>query len=102
VEIEIKAALSDKLILTSDNPRTEDPEQILRDMELGLNSAAKRKTITIADRKAAIEAAVKLAKPEDIILIAGKGHEKYQDINGVKHDFDDKAILKELFKTDNH
>ncbi len=96
---EVAANLSDKLILTSDNPRTENPEQILRDMEAGLNSAAKRKSITIADRRAAIEAAVKLAKADDIILIAGKGHEKYQDINGVKHDFDDKAILKELFQS---
>ncbi len=96
---EVAASLSDKLILTSDNPRTEDPEQILRDMEAGLNSAAKRKTVTIADRRAAIEQAVKLAKPEDIILIAGKGHEKYQDIKGVKHAFDDKAILKELFQS---
>jgi UDP-N-acetylmuramoyl-L-alanyl-D-glutamate--2,6-diaminopimelate ligase len=96
---EVAASLSDKLILTSDNPRTEDPEQILRDMEAGLNSAAKRKTITISDRRAAIEQAVKLAKPEDIILIAGKGHEKYQDIQGVKHAFDDKAILKELFQS---
>lgn len=96
---EVAASLSDKLILTSDNPRTEDPEQILRDMEAGLNSAAKRKTVTIADRRAAIEQAVKLAKPEDIILIAGKGHEKYQDIQGVKHAFDDKAILKELFQS---
>lgn len=96
---EVAASLSDKLILTSDNPRTEDPEQILRDMEVGLNSAAKRKTVTIADRRAAIEQAVKLAKPEDIILIAGKGHEKYQDIQGVKHAFDDKAILKELFQS---
>ena len=96
---EVAASLSDKLILTSDNPRTEDPEQILRDMETGLNSAAKRKTVTIADRRAAIEQAVKLAKPEDIILIAGKGHEKYQDIQGVKHAFDDKAILKELFQS---
>ncbi|MBY0480173.1 MAG: UDP-N-acetylmuramoyl-L-alanyl-D-glutamate--2,6-diaminopimelate ligase [Chitinophagaceae bacterium] len=96
---EVAAGWSDKLILTSDNPRTEDPETILREMEAGLNSAAKRKSITITDRREAIKAAVKLAKPEDIILIAGKGHEKYQDINGVKHDFDDKAILKELFES---
>ncbi len=96
---EVAASLSDKLILTSDNPRTEDPEQILREMEAGLNSAAKRKTVTIADRREAIAQAVKLAKPEDIILIAGKGHEKYQDIKGVKYAFDDKAILKELFQS---
>lgn len=89
--------LSDRVILTSDNPRTEDPEAILRDMETGLSSSAKRKYITIVDRKLAIEEAVKIAKPEDIILVAGKGHEKYQDINGVKHPFDDKQILQKAF-----
>ena len=93
------AGLSDKVILTSDNPRTEDPEEILREMEAGLNTAAKRKTITIADRKEAIAMAVQLAKPEDIILIAGKGHEKYQEIQGVKHPFDDKEILRLLFES---
>mgnify|MGYP000418333679 FL=1 len=89
--------LSDKVILTSDNPRTEDPAQIIADMEAGLNTAAKRKYISIIDRKEAIKAAVAFAKPEDIVLVAGKGHEKYQDINGVKHDFDDKAILLAFF-----
>jgi len=89
--------LSDRVILTSDNPRTEDPEAILRDMETGLSSSAKRKYITIVDRKVAIEEAVKIAKPEDIILVAGKGHEKYQDINGVKYSFDDKQILQNAF-----
>ena len=89
--------LSDKVILTSDNPRTEDPAAIIADMEAGLNTAAKRKYIAILDRKEAIKAAVEFAKPEDIVLVAGKGHEKYQDINGVKHPFDDKAILLALF-----
>jgi UDP-N-acetylmuramoyl-L-alanyl-D-glutamate--2,6-diaminopimelate ligase len=89
--------LSDKVILTSDNPRTEDPAQIIADMEAGLNTAAKRKYISILDRKEAIKAAVDFAKPEDIVLIAGKGHEKYQDINGVKYPFDDKAILLAFF-----
>jgi len=89
--------LSDRVILTSDNPRTEDPEQILKDMETGLSSSAKRKYITIIDRKEAIAQAVAVAKPEDIILVAGKGHEKYQDINGVKHPFDDKLVLQEAF-----
>jgi UDP-N-acetylmuramoyl-L-alanyl-D-glutamate--2,6-diaminopimelate ligase len=89
--------LSDRVILTSDNPRTEDPEAILRDMETGLSSSAKRKYITIVDRKVAIEEAVKIAKPEDIILVAGKGHEKYQDINGIKYPFDDKQILQNAF-----
>ncbi|MBS4065025.1 MAG: UDP-N-acetylmuramoyl-L-alanyl-D-glutamate--2,6-diaminopimelate ligase [Chitinophagaceae bacterium] len=90
---------SDRVILTSDNPRTEDPEAILRDMEAGLSSAAKRKYITLIDRKQAIEEAVRMAKPEDIILVAGKGHEKYQDINGVKHPFDDKEVLQKAFST---
>jgi UDP-N-acetylmuramoyl-L-alanyl-D-glutamate--2,6-diaminopimelate ligase len=89
--------LSDKVILTSDNPRTEDPAAIIADMEAGLNTAAKRKYIAILDRKEAIKAAVEFAKPEDIVLVAGKGHEKYQDINGVKHPFDDKAILLAFF-----
>lgn len=93
--------LSDRVILTSDNPRTEDPEQILRDMEAGLSSAAKRKYITITDRKEAIVQAVAFAKPEDIVLVAGKGHEKYQDINGVKHPFDDKLVLQEAFNNKN-
>jgi UDP-N-acetylmuramoyl-L-alanyl-D-glutamate--2,6-diaminopimelate ligase len=90
--------LSDKAIFTSDNPRTEDPAQILKDMEAGLNTASKRKYITIGDRKEAIKTAVSLANAEDIILVAGKGHEKYQDINGVKNHFDDKEVLKEMFE----
>jgi UDP-N-acetylmuramoyl-L-alanyl-D-glutamate--2,6-diaminopimelate ligase len=89
--------LSDKVILTSDNPRTEDPASIIADMEAGLSTAAKRKYISIIDRKEAIKAAVEFAKPEDIVLVAGKGHEKYQDINGVKYAFDDKAILLAFF-----
>ena len=67
-------------------------------MEVGLSSSAKRKFISIVDRKEAIKTAVGLAKGEDIILVAGKGHEKYQDINGVKHAFDDKEVLKEMFE----
>lgn len=90
--------LSDKVILTSDNPRTEDPAQILIDMETGLTSAAKRKYIRIVDRKEAIKAAVSFAKREDIILVAGKGHEKYQDSKGVKHPFDDKEVLRKMFE----
>ncbi|HEX7691658.1 MAG TPA: UDP-N-acetylmuramoyl-L-alanyl-D-glutamate--2,6-diaminopimelate ligase [Sediminibacterium sp.] len=89
--------LSDKVIFTSDNPRSEDPEAILRDMEQGLGSAAKRKYISIVDRKEAIRTAVSMANKEDIILVAGKGHEKYQDIGGVKHHFDDKEVLQEMF-----
>lgn len=90
--------LSDRVILTSDNPRTEDPESILKDMEATLSSAARRKYISIVDRKEAIKTAVSYAGAEDIILIAGKGHEKYQDINGVKYPFDDKEVLQEMFK----
>jgi UDP-N-acetylmuramoyl-L-alanyl-D-glutamate--2,6-diaminopimelate ligase len=89
---------SDRVILTSDNPRSEDPEQILRDMERGLNTAAKRKTISITDRREAIKTAISLAGPEDIVLVAGKGHEKYQDIKGVKHHFDDKEELIKIFE----
>jgi UDP-N-acetylmuramoyl-L-alanyl-D-glutamate--2,6-diaminopimelate ligase len=90
--------LSDKVILTSDNPRSEEISAILKDMETGLDSAAKRKYISISDRKEAIKTAVSLAKEEDIILIAGKGHEKYQDIKGTKYPFDDKAVLLEVFE----
>ena len=90
--------LSDRVILTSDNPRSEDPSAILHDMEQGLNSAAKRKYISIVDRKEAIKTAVGFANREDIILVAGKGHEKYQDIKGVKYAFDDKEVLREMFE----
>ena len=90
--------LSDKVILTSDNPRTERAEDILIDMETGLSSSAKRKYISIIDRKEAIRTAVNLANQDDIILVAGKGHEKYQDINGIKLPFDDKKILMEMFE----
>lgn len=95
---EVACEHSDRVIFTSDNPRSEDPEQILRDMETGLNTAAKRKYIAIVDRKEAIKTAVSLAKPDDIVLIAGKGHEKYQEIKGVKYPFDDKQVLTEMFK----
>ena len=87
--------LSDMLIITSDNPRTENPESILDDMENGLDQSAEN-MIRITDRKQAIKTAIKIAKAGDIILVAGKGHEKYQDIDGVKHPFDDKKILEEL------
>jgi len=88
---------SDRVIFTSDNPRSEDPMAIINDMEQGLPPAAKRKYISIADRKEAIKTAISISKPEDIVLIAGKGHEKYQEIKGVKHDFDDKAVVREMF-----
>ena len=89
---------SDKVIFTSDNPRSEDPAQIIKDMEEGLPAAAKRKYISIVDRKEAIKTAISLANPEDIVLIAGKGHEKYQEIKGVKYHFDDKEIVREVFE----
>ena len=95
---QVACDLSNKVFFTSDNPRSEDPNEIIKDMELGLSSAAKRKYINIVDRKEAIKAAISFAKAGDIILIAGKGHEKYQEVKGVKHDFDDKQILQNLFK----
>ncbi len=88
---------SDKVIFTSDNPRSEDPAQIIKDMEAGVSAAAKRKYISIVDRREAIKTAIVLANKEDIVLIAGKGHEKYQEIKGVKNHFDDKEVVKEVF-----
>ena len=89
---------SDKVILTSDNPRSEDPAQIIRDMEEGVDPAFKRHTLSIADRREAIKTACMLARPGDIVVVAGKGHEKYQEIKGVKHHFDDMEELVEIFK----
>ena len=93
----IAADRSTKAILTSDNPRSEDPEAILDDMEAGLDPVQKRRTLRISDRAQAIKLAVQLAKPGDVILVAGKGHETYQEIAGVKHPFDDVATLKDQF-----
>jgi UDP-N-acetylmuramoyl-L-alanyl-D-glutamate--2,6-diaminopimelate ligase len=95
----IAAEMSDRLILTSDNPRTEDPAAILQDMQKGVPTTAYMRTLTIADRREAIKTAVALAQPGDIILVAGKGHEKYQEINGIRYPFDDKKELFELLKT---
>lgn len=89
---------SDRVILTSDNPRSEDPAAIIREMEAGIPVHLKKKTISITDRKEAIKTALSLANREDIVLVAGKGHEKYQEIQGVKHHFDDKEVLLELMK----
>lgn len=83
-------------IITSDNPRTEDPLYIIKDIEAGVKPEHYNKFLTVPDRKDAIKSAIKFAEPKDIILIAGKGHENYQDINGVKHQFDDKEIIEEL------
>jgi len=96
---QIACEYSNKVILTSDNPRSENPEDILNQMEAGINPVDAKKTLRISDRKEAIKTAVAFAKEGDIILIAGKGHEKYQEINGVKHPFDDFEIVKENFKT---
>lgn len=90
---------SDKTILTADNPRSEDPEAILNDMEAGLTGPQKRKSLRITDRKEAIKVAVSFARPGDIVLIAGKGHETYQEIKGIKHHFDDRETLTETFET---
>lgn len=90
----ISAEGSTKVILTSDNPRTEDPEMILNDMEAGITPELKGKTLRICDRHEAIKAAVMLANKGDVILVAGKGHETYQEIQGVKHHFDDREELK--------
>jgi UDP-N-acetylmuramoyl-L-alanyl-D-glutamate--2,6-diaminopimelate ligase len=94
----IAASFSEKVILTSDNPRTESPEKILQEMQQGLDSAGKRKSLSIADRREAIRAAVMMANEGDIILIAGKGHEKYQEINGVRHPFDDMEVVREAME----
>ncbi|HEU4575969.1 MAG TPA: UDP-N-acetylmuramoyl-L-alanyl-D-glutamate--2,6-diaminopimelate ligase [Chitinophagaceae bacterium] len=95
---EVACEHSDKAIFTSDNPRSEDPAEIIKDMEAGLGTAAKRKYISIVERREAIKAAISLAKQDDIVLIAGKGHEKYQEIKGVKNHFDDKEVVKEMFE----
>jgi UDP-N-acetylmuramoyl-L-alanyl-D-glutamate--2,6-diaminopimelate ligase len=95
---EVTCEHSDRVIFTSDNPRSEDPADIIRDMETGLSASAKRKYIAIPDRREAIKTAVSMAKQEDIVLVAGKGHEKYQEIKGVKNHFDDKEVLREMFE----
>ncbi len=92
----IASEMSDMLILTSDNPRDENPEDILQQMQVGVDISMKRKVLTILNRKEAIKTACAMAKSGDIILVAGKGHEKYQEIKGIKHHFDDKEILTEF------
>lgn len=88
---------SDRVIITSDNPRFEKPEDIVRDMMEGVSKEDKNKVLTIIDRKEAIRTACMLAQPGDVILVAGKGHENYQEVEGVKHHFDDKEIIKDIF-----
>ena len=92
----IACEMSNLVILTSDNPRDEEPEEIIRQMEAGIDPSLSRKALTIINRKEAIKTACTIAKPGDIILVAGKGHEKYQEIKGIKHHFDDKEILTEF------
>jgi UDP-N-acetylmuramoyl-L-alanyl-D-glutamate--2,6-diaminopimelate ligase len=94
----IATKMSNKVILTSDNPRSENPIDIIADMEKGVEAQNQKKTLTIVDRKQAIKTACQLASANDIILIAGKGHETYQEVNGVRHDFDDMKIVKELLE----
>lgn len=92
------ARLSDKVVITSDNPRFEEPQDIINDMLAGLDTEDRKKTISIADRKEAIRVACMMAEPGDVVLVAGKGHENYQEIKGVKHHFDDKEVIREIFE----
>jgi UDP-N-acetylmuramoyl-L-alanyl-D-glutamate--2,6-diaminopimelate ligase len=98
VMAEVACEHSDKIFFTSDNPRSEDPDEIIKNMEAGVKVTCRKKYISIADRKEAIKTAVSFSKREDIVLVAGKGHEKYQEINGIKYPFDDKAVLAEMFE----
>lgn len=95
----IAAHFGDRVILTSDNPRTESPEAIIADMQEGIDPVARKKCFSITDRREAIRMACSIAEPKDIILVAGKGHEKYQEINGERHPFDDLEIVQESLKT---
>ena len=94
----IAAEMSDLAIITSDNPRLEDPAQIITEIEAGVDKSLQKKVLSISDRENAIKTACNLAQPNDIILVAGKGHENYQDINGVKNPFDDKIVLTKYLK----
>jgi UDP-N-acetylmuramoyl-L-alanyl-D-glutamate--2,6-diaminopimelate ligase len=96
---EVAVTKGDKLVLTSDNPRSENPETILDEMQHGIPAEHFKKMLRITDRKEAIRAAVSMASSGDIILLAGKGHETYQDIMGTKFHFDDKEVIAEMFKT---
>jgi UDP-N-acetylmuramoyl-L-alanyl-D-glutamate--2,6-diaminopimelate ligase len=94
----IAANLSTQVILTSDNPRTENPDAIIEDMEKGIEPTDVKKVLTITSREQAIKTACKMANPKDIILVAGKGHETYQEINGKRTDFDDFKLLKKYLE----
>jgi UDP-N-acetylmuramoyl-L-alanyl-D-glutamate--2,6-diaminopimelate ligase len=97
----IASALSTKVIFTSDNPRTEDPDRIIEEVEAGVQPQNFKKTMSISNRKQAIKTACQLAGRNDIILIAGKGHETYQEVNGERLDFDDLQIVNEFLKQQN-
>ena len=88
---------SDRVIITSDNPRFEEPQEIINDMLAGLDKEQMRKVISIVDRKEAIRTACMMARPGDVVLVAGKGHEDYQEVKGVKHHFDDHEVIKGVF-----
>jgi len=94
----IAVRFSDKVVLTSDNPRDEDPMEIIREMQTGIGPSDARKTLVIADREEAIKTACMMANEKDIILVAGKGHETYQEIKGVKHPFDDREVVERMLK----
>ena len=94
------ARRSDKVVFTSDNPRNEDPDEILRDMLAGITAEEQACTLTITDRRQGIRTACQLAQPGDVVLVAGKGHEDYQEVQGVKHHFDDREELLEVFETE--
>ncbi len=94
----IACRLSDKVVLTSDNPRDEDPMEIIKDMQTGIMPSEAKKTLVIADREEAIKTACMMAKEKDIVLVAGKGHETYQEIKGVKHPFDDREVVERMLK----
>ena len=98
----IACKYSNKIIFTSDNPRSEDPMQIIKEMQLGVGPTDAKKTLVMVDREEAIKTACMLAKENDIILVAGKGHENYQEIKGVKHSFDDKEVLTRMLKMFNN
>ena len=92
----IAAEKSDRVVLTSDNPRDEDPMEIIREMQTGVKPTDVRKTLVVADREEAIKSACMMARERDIILIAGKGHETYQEIKGFKHAFDDREVVERM------
>ena len=94
----IASELSDKVILTSDNPRSENPDNIIREMKAGITASKQKKTIVLSDREEAIKTACLMAREKDIILVAGKGHEKYQEIKGTRFPFDDKEVLERMLK----